>query len=1341
MSQLYRRISFLFLILFYSSILFAESSGELIKSLYSPLFLGGGTSVTRMDTPEAVSINPASAGNFQRIILDAGYVNLQKWDSGIQGMGHGANTAVSFPTKYGVLSTALHFVSTTGLESSEMAYGNVFFTDFTFSKELYKNLYTGFGVSGSLGTDLDWGGSLNLGFIHHLGTFWKLRNFQWGGSLMGLGRNYGSGNGYARAVPENLTLNAGAGFDLIRKDDFSWTMTADAGLPTFTDFRFEIGQEIAIQDKIRIAVSSSMIMSELLEGNYQTLIPSAGVYYNYTFKNKDDEKTEKQTSEIELQGAYAPFYDDVHAIGLGVTIPFGVRDENPPEIAIEQEETIYISPDLNGVQDEIEIPFTVEDERYVMGYYMTVRNEDGDIVKEFRNKDERPENESFKNIFDRMFSEKKGTTIPESFRWDGVMDSGEVAPDGKYSYSLQFWDDNDNVSETGSFDFEIDTVQPEIVLEKPEGIDLIFSPDGDGNKDLLAIEQEGSAEHYWEGQILDLGGNPVRTYTWEDGAPTTFEWDGKDDNGTIVPDGVYSYHVKSTDFAGNHKEETLVDILVNTEKPPVNLTIDNSFLSPGNPEGTDTIVFGTGIPVTSGILEWELRVLDSRGSVAWRYNNRQKGVLEVPEEIPYTGENSMGGFIGEGKYQGYMTVRYQNGYEPEVYSPWFTVDTTAPRGSIQGGNILTLNEEGNQYSLKLTLNTTEEDYWEGFIRNSNNETVKSFFWRGKADPEIVWNGNDNQGKPVEDGSYFMVLEAVDKAGNRGVSSPHRINLDTREMSVQISVSDDAFSPDRNGVKDSISFYQVIDDPENITEWKLEILPVDSMGQFGSAVRTWSGASAPPAETRWDGLTDSGAPASDGMYVAQIETLYAKGNRPLARTGQFLKDTVSPEISVSLPYALFSPDGDGNRDVVRINQTSSREENFEAQLKDRNGKTVRTWFWKEQAESIVWDGTDENGNLVSDGVYSYSITSTDKAGNSEQVQVGGIQVDTKSTPVYLTAKNTIFSPVSEAFPEQLFTAHVTNNEGIDSWTLEIINGEGSVVKEISGSGQVPANLSWDGRTGAGVLAEGVFKGQLTVHYTKGNRPVAESREFSVDNSAPIVQIDLEPRPFSPDDDNVDDELRISMGVKDLSPIKDWQMVIRDPKGKEFISFGGNGRPSERIIWDGRSRQGELVQSAEDYPYELRITDLLGNSTTRNGVIPIDILVIRDGENLKVQISNITFEPYQAGLVTAGEKGDKNREILQRLAEVLKKYGSYKIVVEGHAVSEYYNNPARAAREEKEELQPLSLDRAAAVRAALVELGIQESRMDVVGRGGTMPIVPHSDLENRWKNRRVEFILIK
>jgi outer membrane protein OmpA-like peptidoglycan-associated protein len=73
--------------------------------------------------------------------------------------------------------------------------------------------------------------------------------------------------------------------------------------------------------------------------------------------------------------------------------------------------------------------------------------------------------------------------------------------------------------------------------------------------------------------------------------------------------------------------------------------------------------------------------------------------------------------------------------------------------------------------------------------------------------------------------------------------------------------------------------------------------------------------------------------------------------------------------------------------------------------------------------------------------------------------------------------------------------------------------------------------------------------------------------------------------------------------------------------------------------------------------------------------------------------------------------------------------------------YWNDPVRAGREEKEELAPLSLSRAEAVKNALVALGLKAERISVAGLGGTAPIVPFGDEENRWKNRRVEFILLK
>ncbi len=62
-----------------------------------------------------------------------------------------------------------------------------------------------------------------------------------------------------------------------------------------------------------------------------------------------------------------------------------------------------------------------------------------------------------------------------------------------------------------------------------------------------------------------------------------------------------------------------------------------------------------------------------------------------------------------------------------------------------------------------------------------------------------------------------------------------------------------------------------------------------------------------------------------------------------------------------------------------------------------------------------------------------------------------------------------------------------------------------------------------------------------------------------------------------------------------------------------------------------------------------------------------------------------------------------------------------------------------REHEEVLLPLSEERAEVIMEALIDRGVDEDRLSAVGRGGSEPLVPHDDTENRWKNRRVEFEL--
>jgi len=163
---------------------------------------------------------------------------------------------------------------------------------------------------------------------------------------------------------------------------------------------------------------------------------------------------------------------------------------------------------------------------------------------------------------------------------------------------------------------------------------------------------------------------------------------------------------------------------------------------------------------------------------------------------------------------------------------------------------------------------------------------------------------------------------------------------------------------------------------------------------------------------------------------------------------------------------------------------------------------------------------------------------------------------------------------------------------------------------------------------------------------------------------------------------------------------------------------------------------------DYPYRFEVSDSLGNRTVETGRIPVDVLVVREGDDLKIKIASINFKPNSAEFVDdKPEIAARNSYVLNRLAEILQKYRQYEITIEGHANITKYWDPAQAKQEQEEELIPLSEDRATRVLEALVERGISRNRLTAQGVGGSKPIVDFRDEENRWKNRRVEFILKK
>jgi flagellar motor protein MotB len=263
--------------------------------------------------------------------------------------------------------------------------------------------------------------------------------------------------------------------------------------------------------------------------------------------------------------------------------------------------------------------------------------------------------------------------------------------------------------------------------------------------------------------------------------------------------------------------------------------------------------------------------------------------------------------------------------------------------------------------------------------------------------------------------------------------------------------------------------------------------------------------------------------------------------------------------------------------------------------------------------------------------------------------------------------------------------------------------------------------------------------LTERSTIVEERLVEAEEVLVpmEDPKPLLNFRSRPEYFSPDNDGVDDELTMFLEIQATSnPIVSWSFTIREPQSTaSFYHIEGAGRPPQRVAWNGRSNQGELVQAATDYPFTFMVEDSNGNVGTLNGLIGIDVLIAREGNSLRIQVPSIIFRGDNADFVGLGKDiTDNNYRVIRRISEILAKFREYRVQVEGHA-------NRNSLSYDEEEMVELSEQRARAVVNMLVEFGIARNRLTAIGMGAKKPIAAFGDVDNYWKNRRVEFLLIK
>lgn len=1016
---------------------------------------------------------------------------------------------------------------------------------------------------------------------------------------------------------------------------------------------------------------------------------------------------------------------------------FGQTESPPPQVRVGNDSLVYISPDTSpGIQDELSIPIQVEPakKRAIKALYWIIYDQNDRTV--------RTNEMVYNGPKAGLFQKEKGIEIPKQIIWDGKNDAGEIVNDGIYYYQVEALDDQENRGSSRIRQVVVDNTPPQIELTAPH---TVFSPIESAGRDLFIIEQEGSYEKLWVGKITDGDGNTLRSFVWEKSRPKNFSWNGRDEDDELADDGSYIYTVSSTDEAGNSTEKEFSDIVIDTTDANIEISRSLSAFSPNGDGVKDELTFTIDIPVTKNLLEWSLDIVDAGDSSVRSFEG-----FDAPEkELNFDGKDGNGAILPDGTYQATLSALYRNGNNPKSGTAPFIIDTTAPEVSVKPeSSRFSPDGDGTKDSVTFLQTTSREDSWKGTITNQSGDVVLEVNWRGKAEESFTWDGRDKSDRLLPDGQYLYQLSSTDTAGNTGTSDRHEISIETVVSSdISLTLNRTHISPDEEEGKGTVTLNPAIEDTEGIDSFILNII-----NSSGSEV--WKRESSPEAwsgePVQWNGRNTENKIVSDGSYKARFTVIDHLGNRKSIEH-KLQVDKTKPEIDLAAEYTLFSPNGDGRRDEIVIRQDSSDEKLWEGYIIDEKSNKLRSFFWKGQAEDLTWDGRDDEGNLVPDGSYSYLVEAVDEAGNRREVRLEGIEIDTRPTPVDLRWSEEAFSPNNDGRMDEVnIDLYIELQDGIESWELRVLDNNDRVWKIFTGDEKIPKNISWDGTTEKGETAkEGSYKADLKVNYTKGNLAEQRTENSAVlDVTGPDLELSLKPERFSPNNDGREDLQHILIKADDENRIARWSTTIHDPRGEDFYTRSGEGALPEEIEWDGRSSDDELVQTAEEYPLTFQVFDSAGNRTEKRKIISVDIFATKKDGKLIIEVSSLLFAPDSAEFTDFSRYSDfyegqkeKNMKILDQVARMLQQYKDYSILIEGHGVLVHWDNPERAEQEQEEELIPLTKKRAEAVKTALVERGIASERISTVGVGGANPAFPFQDRENRWKNRRVVFILEK
>jgi gliding motility-associated-like protein len=205
--------------------------------------------------------------------------------------------------------------------------------------------------------------------------------------------------------------------------------------------------------------------------------------------------------------------------------------------------------------------------------------------------------------------------------------------------------------------------------------------------------------------------------------------------------------------------------------------------------------------------------------------------------------------------------------------------------------------------------------------------------------------------------------------------------------------------------------------------------------------------------------------------------------------------------------VFSPNNDGMDDVTDLviaGENLEKVEKWKFRIKDKDGAIVLRKSGEILPISIAWDGTDTEGKIVPDGLYTCRLETKEWGRLPAKSEWTPTLVDNTLPKAEIIITTGAFSPNGDGIDDTVtLQLKAQDANEIRSWMVEIYNRQGKLAKTFKAEEPPPQSIVWDGKDDyyKATVPAGGYRVKLVVYDVAWNKGTSSSKKLNVEMPLP------------------------------------------------------------------------------------------------------------------------------------------------------------------------------------------------------------------------------------------------